>query len=116
VSGPLLRTAPGAPLRLGLTVGRHDNLLSVVGDLDLATAPRLGAVLTRLQLARRPLVVDLDSVGFADSHGLAPLVDAGERWRDGIPVRLVRVPPQVEAVLTMLEAVHLFVCHRAVTR
>jgi anti-sigma B factor antagonist len=55
-------------------------LLAVDGELDIATAPRMIAALNQafanLQL---PLVVDLSSVNFMDSTGLALLMNARRR-------------------------------------
>jgi anti-sigma B factor antagonist len=55
-------------------------LLEVEGELDIATAPRM---LTALNEAfadlERPLVVDLSSVDFMDSTGLALLMNAYRR-------------------------------------
>lgn len=55
-------------------------LLAVEGELDIATAPRMIAALNdafaELEL---PLVVDLSSVNFMDSTGLALLINAYRR-------------------------------------
>jgi anti-sigma B factor antagonist len=55
-------------------------LLEVEGELDIATAPRMLAALNEAfaDLAR-PLVVDLSSVDFMDSTGLALLMNAYRR-------------------------------------
>jgi anti-anti-sigma factor len=57
-------------------------LLSVEGELDIASAPRMIAVLNEafadLEL---PLVVDLSAVDFMDSTGLALLINADRRMR-----------------------------------
>jgi anti-sigma B factor antagonist len=57
-------------------------LLEVFGELDLATAPRLCALLdaARVQRVRR-LVVDLTGVDFCDSTGLRALVGASTELR-----------------------------------
>jgi anti-sigma B factor antagonist len=57
-------------------------LLSVEGELDVATAPRMIAALNAVvgELAT-PLVVDLSSVDFMDSTGLALLMNAYRRVR-----------------------------------
>jgi anti-sigma B factor antagonist len=55
-------------------------LVSVEGEIDIATAPRLLAVLNQTVAdARGPLVVDLSDVGFMDSTGLALLINAHRR-------------------------------------
>lgn len=53
-------------------------LVVVTGDLDIASAPLLAAVLEhvlRAQIQAVGVDVDLSGVSFADSHGLAPVLD-----------------------------------------
>jgi anti-sigma B factor antagonist len=55
-------------------------LLSVEGELDIATAPRMIAALNEaLADMESPLVVDLSAVVFMDSTGLALLMNARRR-------------------------------------
>jgi anti-sigma B factor antagonist len=55
-------------------------LLAVGGELDIATAPRmLSALNEAFADLERPLVVDLSSVVFMDSTGLALLINAYRR-------------------------------------
>jgi anti-sigma B factor antagonist len=55
-------------------------LLTVVGELDIATAPRMLAALNEAIAAMTaPLVVDLTEVVFMDSTGLALLMNARAR-------------------------------------
>ncbi len=55
-------------------------LLSVEGELDIATAPRMIAALNEaLADMAAPLVVDLSEVVFMDSTGLALLMNARRR-------------------------------------
>ena len=55
-------------------------LLSVEGELDIATAPRMIAALNEaLADMEAPLVVDLTEVVFMDSTGLALLMNARRR-------------------------------------
>ena len=57
-------------------------LLEVFGELDLATAPRLCALLDRARLERvRRVVVDLTGVDFCDSTGLRALMGASTELR-----------------------------------
>lgn len=66
--------------------GPYGPVLQVSGELDIATAPLLTAMLDHVRddvrplgsgpgLASRPVMVDLSGVGFADSHGLAAVLD-----------------------------------------
>jgi anti-sigma B factor antagonist len=55
-------------------------LLAVEGELDIATAPRMIAALSAAVAdLEHPLVVDLSSVDFMDSTGLALLINAQRR-------------------------------------
>jgi anti-sigma B factor antagonist len=57
-------------------------LLDVEGELDIATAPRMIAALNEaFAELSTPLVVDLSSVDFMDSTGLALLMNAYRRVR-----------------------------------
>jgi anti-sigma B factor antagonist len=55
------------------TEGIH-HVLTVTGELDLATAPELGEVTRGLLDVASHIVIDLDQVGFIDSTGLSVLV------------------------------------------
>lgn len=68
-----LRVSYSAP-RTGLTV------LTVRGEVDTLTAPRLGAALDELlATGDDDLAVDLDGVSFLASGGLGVLIDAARR-------------------------------------
>jgi anti-sigma B factor antagonist len=61
---------------------RHERgypIVTVVGEIDIATAPRLRERLFELAARGRPLVADLDQVRFIDSAGLATLVGAAKQ-------------------------------------
>jgi anti-sigma B factor antagonist len=64
----------------------HDtSLLSVEGDLDLASAPSLKWALEDLQAAEsRNVIVDLARVGFIDSTALGVLVGAQRSLGPGV--------------------------------
>ncbi len=63
-------------------------VIVVVGELDLATVPRVRDYL-RDRTGGRPghVVLDLAGVRFMSSHGVSLLIDAHE-GRDGLPGRL----------------------------
>ena len=68
---------PRGPIQLALTTRRdaHETVLSVVGELDILTAPRLASTLD--DIIRRQhgdLVIDLTDTGFIDSIGLHALL------------------------------------------
>jgi anti-sigma B factor antagonist len=56
------------------------DVLSVEGEVDIATAPRLLSALNdAVAEAVRSVIIDLSSVGFMDSTGLALLINAHRR-------------------------------------
>ena len=68
------------PLAVERTSRDGVDVLSVEGEIDVATAPRLIAALNdAVSEAVRSVVIDLTSVGFMDSTGLALLINAHRR-------------------------------------
>lgn len=76
-------------------------VVTVTGELDIASAPQLESALS--VLTGRPLVVvDLSTLEFVDSTGLSVLVRAHQRATEqGHRFGLVRGPGQVQKLLTM---------------
>ena len=74
-----------APDQFALTsayLGGNTHVVTVVGDLDVATAPALAAELERITLeGAMEAVVDLLGVSFVDSVTLGVLVDASKRLK-----------------------------------
>ena len=72
---------------LGLSVSQRGEVpvLSIVGEVDLATVPRLRDQLVRVAADHPgvPVVADLDGVTFMDSTGLGVLVGSQRRIRGG---------------------------------
>jgi len=72
----------------------------VGGELDIARAPQLERTLDACQA--RLVVVDLRELTFIDSSGLHAIINAGIRARrSGRRLVLVRVPSDVERILTL---------------
>src|SRR5687767_12355707 len=76
----------------------HDGVavLTLRGELDLATAPVLQRQLEAIGGAGAPIVIDLSDCGFIDSTGLTVLVEAAEQ--DGRRIAIVGANPQVRRV------------------
>jgi anti-sigma B factor antagonist len=54
---------------------RHANVVTVTGEIDMATAPELREAIAAADLRQGRLVVDLSAVTFLDSAGVAVLFD-----------------------------------------
>jgi anti-sigma B factor antagonist len=86
-------------------------LLAVEGELDIATAPRMISALNEAFASlERPLVVDLSSVGFMDSTGLALLMNAHRRVKrhgQGFAIVCPHGPiSRVFEIADMVDALH----------
>ncbi len=82
-SGPFTTLAPAASTAgspaIDLEVSKLGTAskLSVTGEIDVATAPRLGEALEWLRVMRcRRVVLDLRGVSFCDCAGLSVFIDA----------------------------------------
>jgi len=67
-------------------------LVTIAGELDMLTTPRLRAAVSGAleEAGGEPVVLDLTEVTFLGSHGLAALVEAVRRAeRRGGPLRIV---------------------------
>src|SRR5258706_9382233 len=89
-------------MELGLVVREQDGwtVLTVSGEIDIATAPGLRERLHGLLAEnRQKIVVDLDDVGFLDSTALGVLVGVLKRARgEEGDVRIVVTQPRVRKV------------------
>lgn len=81
------RSHPGGAFEehVAVTVDRRSRrpVVIVSGELDASGAPLLEAVLQHVtdQSPRGRVLVDLGAVEFADTHGLAPVLDRGTEVR-----------------------------------
>ncbi|MGH3864743.1 MAG: STAS domain-containing protein [Pseudonocardiaceae bacterium] len=78
---------------IGLQVAEHGPdacVVTVTGEVDTITAPRLASFLDKQLSVTRLVVVDLDGVDFLGSAGLSALFEAQERaTREHRALRLV---------------------------
>ena len=80
--------------------GERAYLVSVEGELDLYSAPRLQAELDALLPAATDVVLDLTDVGFVDSTALGTILASGRRIRDaGGRLALVAATPATRKLL-----------------
>jgi anti-sigma B factor antagonist len=84
---------------------RHERgcaVVTVAGEIDIATATRLRERLSGLAANGRPLVADLDQVSFTDSAGLAALVGAANRAAaHGGSLHVVFARPQIRQLFRL---------------
>jgi anti-sigma B factor antagonist len=74
------------------------SIVTLSGELDLSTIPRMEAALMEQVLQRRAVLVDLTKLSFIDSSGIGVLIQAFNA-SNGIPVHLVIGPgSQVDRV------------------
>ena len=69
----------GPGLAVGVRRGAGHVLVTVAGEVDIATVPRLRGQLVALAAGGRPLIADLDRAGFIDAAGLGVLAGAAGR-------------------------------------
>ena len=77
------------------------DVLSLIGDLDLASAPRLVSQAgDALRAGAKALFLELENVSFVDSAGLAALLNVLRRaTAHRARMVLVGTPPQLRAIL-----------------
>lgn len=94
-----------------MTVDVDDHgVITIRGDLDVATAPVAGRVVAEHAHPGGTIVLDLGDVEFMDSSGLRVLLLAANRAsREGGSVRLRALTPAVERLLALTGTVELFV-------
>jgi anti-sigma B factor antagonist len=107
-----------ATMELGLDVTERDGhaVLSVRGEVDVYTAPRLRERLVELVAqGKHKIVVDLEGVDFLDSTGLGVLVGGLKRLRshDGDLV-LVCTQPRILKVFEITGLTKVFSIHDSV--
>lgn len=105
----------GVLVDIGLEVSDRDGwtVLTVTGEVDVATAPRLREQLIRLVSDERyRIVVDLGAVDFIDSTGLGVLIGALKRVRshDG-DLMLICSEPRVLRVFEITGLDRVFTIH-----
>ena len=71
--------AGGSLLAIGVCRGAGHVLVTVAGEVDIATVPRLREQLFALAAGGHPLIADLDQVSFIDAAGLGVLAGAAGR-------------------------------------
>lgn len=108
---------PDLPLQMAVyPAGDRMCVLTVVGEIDMLTAPALDErVAEVLREDPRVLVLDLAAVSFMGSHGIVSLMAALEASADrGILLRLAALPTPVRRPLQVTGLLPLFCVHGSV--
>jgi anti-sigma B factor antagonist len=85
--------------------GQGATVVTVQGELDLATADRLWVELEPVLASRKLVILDGTGITFLDSSGLRVLLQAGKRAvTDGATFRLVAPQQAVQRVLELAGA------------
>ena len=80
-------------------------VVRVQGEVDAATASRMGESVNRLLARRKRVVLDLQNVDFMDLHGLAVMIRATRRARsDGGSFAIARPAPCVRRLVELVHA------------
>jgi anti-sigma B factor antagonist len=80
-------------------------VVRVQGEVDAATAPRMGETVNRLLARRQRVVLDLRHVDFMDLHGLGVMIRATRRARaDGGSFAIARPAPCVQRLVALVHA------------
>jgi anti-anti-sigma factor len=88
-------------------------VLTLLGELDFHTAPRLRAALADLDLETgQRLVLDLGALSFCDSSGISMLIGArNHATAAGADIALAAVPARVLRIFTVVGLDQVFTCH-----
>jgi anti-sigma B factor antagonist len=80
-------------------------VVRVQGEVDAATAPRMGEAVSRLLADGQRIVLDLQNVDFMDLHGLAVVIRATRRARtEGGSFAIARPAPCVRRLVALVHA------------
>ena len=96
---------PSHPFEVTLDDRGREVVVRVRGEVDAATAPRVGEAVTRLLSGRRKVVLDLYDVDFMDLHGLGVIMRATRQARsDGGSFALARPARCVRRLVALVHA------------
>ncbi|MCW2876955.1 MAG: anti-sigma factor antagonist [Sphaerisporangium sp.] len=106
-------SVPAVELKVSTRSHAGHAILSVVGEIDLYTAPRLQAEFTRLlETGPERVVIDMSGVEFCDSTGMNVLLSALKRMRERGGVLEVASPrPAVRKILQVTGLDSVFTVH-----
>nr|AUN36985.1 anti-sigma F factor antagonist SpoIIAA-2 [uncultured bacterium] len=90
-------------LEISVNEGGSGTVITAKGEVDLGSAPQLrDAILKAVKSAKTGLAIDLSSVGYMDSSGVATLVEGLKACREpNIPFSIVSPSQSVRKVLEL---------------
>jgi anti-sigma B factor antagonist len=94
-----------AGFRLDVDVSAEGCVISIFGEVDVASAPAVGQALQEAEVsAATSVILDLAGVSFVDSAGIRVLMDAVLASRAGQNKLSIRrdYQPQVDRILTLV--------------
>jgi len=96
---------PPHPFEVTLDDTGRAVIVRVRGEVDVATAPRMGEAVTRLLDDRRKVILDLGDVDFMDLHGLGVIMRATRQARsDGGSFAIARPASCVRRLVALVHA------------
>jgi anti-sigma B factor antagonist len=98
-------TIPPHPFQVNVDDRGQVVVIHVQGEVDAATAPRVGDAVNRLLVRGRQVVLELSEVDFMDLHGLAVMLRATRRARaDGGSFSISSPAPCVRRLVELVHA------------
>jgi anti-sigma B factor antagonist len=89
-------------LSVDLADRQDATVLTVSGELDMSSGPRLAAALEQVESTQRRVILDLSGVEFIDVTGLRVLLQARERARRaGVELAVVNASRGVRRLLSL---------------
>jgi anti-sigma B factor antagonist len=93
------------PFEIRSAVGSGTGRLTLIGELDLATAPQVEEAVRGLLARARDVLVDLSELTFIDSSGLRLFIDLSDRATvEGWTLRLTRPSEPASSVFRVAGA------------
>ncbi len=98
----MTETFEPAPFGVEVTRAGATATVAVVGELDIATAPKFVQALASLEPGYETLVVDLSRCTFFASSGISILLEESHRAKqEGFELVVIKAPPEVQRMFDL---------------
>jgi anti-sigma B factor antagonist len=88
------------------------HIVTLTGEIDLETSPQARQILLETVAKNTKLLIEMASVTYIDSSGIATLVEAFQRAKkNGVQVAFICLNPAVVRVLTLARLDKVFTIH-----